>query len=94
MNIAPLHNRVLIEKIEEPSKIGSIFVPEAAKDKPTRGKVVAVGPGIRTTAGDLLPMGVKVGDEVLFGKFAGAELRVDGKPIFICLESDIIGVFA
>ncbi len=92
MNIKPLADRVLIEPIEEKEeKIGSIIIPDTAKEKPQEGKVVAVGPG-RQEDGKVVPLQVKVGDRVLYGKYAGTEIKKDGKEYLIVRESDILAV--
>jgi len=92
MNIKPLADRVLIEPIEQQEeKIGSIIIPDTAKEKPQEGKVIAVGPG-RQEDGKVVPLQVKVGDRVLYGKYAGTEIKKDGKEYLIVRESDILAV--
>ncbi|MFN3605211.1 MAG: co-chaperone GroES [Leptonema sp. (in: bacteria)] len=92
MNIKPLQDRVLIEPIEaKEERIGSIIIPDTAKEKPQEGKVVAVGPG-RQENGKVIPIQVKVGDKVLYGKYAGTEIKKDGKDYLIVRESDILAV--
>jgi len=93
MNFKPLHDRVLVERIEPEDKTaGGIIIPDTAKDKPTEGKVVAVGKGIRGKDGSHLPLDVKPGDRVLFGKWSGTEITLEGKDYLVMKESDIIGV--
>jgi chaperonin GroES len=89
----PLHDRVVVKRIdaEEKSK-GGIIIPDTAKEKPSEGEVVAVGPGGRDEAGKLIPIGVKSGDRVLFGKWSGTEIKLDGEELLIMKESDIMGV--
>jgi chaperonin GroES len=93
MSFRPLHDRVLIRRIDADEKTaGGIIIPDTAKEKPQRGEVIAVGAGIRTDDGKLTPLDVKVGDEVLFGKWSGTEVKVDGEDLLIMKESDILGV--
>lgn len=93
MNIQPLYDRVIIEKlIEDSVRPSGIIIPEQAKERPFVGVVIAVGPGKRTERGDLLPMTLKPGDKVCFGKFAGSELEMDGKKVLLLLETDVFGV--
>ena len=93
MNFRPLHDRVLIESLESEEKTaGGIIIPDTAKEKPQEGKVIAVGPGAKTEDGKVIPMDVKVGDRVLFGKWSGTEVKVNGKEYSIMKESDIMGV--
>ena len=93
MKFRPLHDRVLIESLESEEKTaGGIIIPDTAKEKPQEGKVIAVGPGAKTEDGKTIPMDVKVGDRVLFGKWSGTEVKVDGKEYSIMKESDIMGV--
>ena len=89
----PLHDRVVVKRIdaEEKSK-GGIIIPDTAKEKPSQGQVVAVGPGGRDEAGKLIPIDLKVGDRVLFGKWSGTEVKIDGQDLLIMKESDIMGV--
>jgi chaperonin GroES len=91
----PLHDRVVVKRIdaEEKSK-GGIIIPDTAKEKPQEGQVIAVGPGGRDENGNLVPMGVKAGDRVLFGKWSGTEVKLDGDELLIMKESDIMGVVA
>ena len=95
MKFRPLHDRVLVESLESEEKTaGGIIIPDTAKEKPQEGKVVAVGPGAKSEDGKITPMDVKVGDHVLFGKWSGTEVKVDGKDYSIMKESDIMGVIA
>jgi chaperonin GroES len=91
----PLHDRVVVKRIdaEEKSK-GGIIIPDTAKEKPSQGQVVAVGPGGRDEAGKLIPIDIKSGDKVLFGKWSGTEVVLDGEDLLIMKESDIMGVIA
>lgn len=93
MKFRPLQDRVLVKALdtEERTK-GGIIIPDTAKEKPTQGKVVAVGPGARDDSGKVLPMGVKVGDKVLYGKWSGTEVKVDGEDLLIVKEADIMGI--
>ena len=91
----PLHDRVVVKRIEGEAKSkGGIIIPDTVKEKPSEGEVVAVGPGGRDEAGKLTPMGVKAGDRVLFGKWSGTEVKLDGDELLIMKESDIMGVIA
>ena len=93
MKFRPLQDRVVVKALdgEERTK-GGIIIPDTAKEKPMQGKVVAVGPGARDESGKILPMGVKVGDKVLYGKWSGTEVKIDGDELLIVKESDILGV--
>ena len=94
-NIKPLADRVLIEPVEAETKTASgIIIPDNAKEKPTRGQIVAVGNGTRDEAGKAVPLEVKTGDTVLFGKWGGQEVKIDGEELLIMKESDILGVLA
>ena len=89
----PLHDRVLVRRVEEETKTaGGIIIPDTAKEKPSQGEVIAVGPGGRDEAGKLIPIDIKVGDRVLFGKWSGTEVKIDGQDLLIMKESDIMGV--
>jgi chaperonin GroES len=91
--IRPLHDRVLVEPIEAEEKTkGGIIIPDTAKEKPQQGKVVAAGPGARGEDGKLIALDVKVGDKILYGKWSGTEVKVDGKDLLIMKESDIMGI--
>jgi chaperonin GroES len=93
--LKPLHDRVAIEATEQEEKTaGGIIIPETAKEKPVQGKIIAVGDGAKNEQGNRVPMDVKVGDIVLYGKWSGTEVEVDGKKILIMKESDIMGVLA
>jgi chaperonin GroES len=91
----PLHDRVVVRRIEADNKTaGGIIIPDTAKEKPQEGEIVAVGPGGRDEAGKLVPIEVKTGDRVLFGKWSGTEVKLDGEELLIMKESDIMGVIA
>jgi chaperonin GroES len=93
MNIRPLHDRIIVERLEEETvTAGGLIIPDSAKEKPQQGKVVAVGKGKKTEEGKVIAMDVKVGDKVLFGKYAGNEVKVDGKEYLMMREDDIMGV--
>jgi chaperonin GroES len=95
MNFRPLHDRVLVKAIEQDTKTaGGIIIPDTAKEKPMEGKVIAVGPGSRDETGKLVPLDVKKGDRVLFGKWSGTEVKVNGDDLMIMKESDIMGVIS
>ena len=92
MKFKPLHDRVLIEVLDSSEKTaGGIIIPDTAQEKPQEGKVIAVGGGAKTEDGKIIPMDVKVGDKVLFGKWSGTEVKIDGKEYSIMKESDIMG---
>ncbi len=93
MNIRPLHDRVIVERLEEETKsAGGIIIPDTAKEKPMQGKILAVGAGARDDSGKIIPLDVKVGDVILFGKWSGTEVKLNGKEYLIMKESDIMGV--
>ena len=93
MNFRPLQDRVVVKRVEEESKTaGGIIIPDTAKEKPQEGEVVAVGPGARDDKGELIAMDVKVGDRILFGKWSGTEITLEGQDLLIMKESDILGV--
>jgi chaperonin GroES len=93
MKFRPLHDRVVVRRTEEDTKTaGGIIIPDTAKEKPMQGEVIAVGPGGRDEAGRLVPLDVKKGDRVLFGKWSGTEVKIDGQDLLIMKESDIMGV--
>ncbi len=93
MAFRPLHDRVLVKRLEgEEKSKGGIIIPDTAKEKPQEGEVMAVGPGARDESGKLVPLDVKAGDRVLFGKWSGTEVKVDGEELLIMKESDILGV--
>ena len=89
----PLHDRVVVKRIDAEEKTkGGIIIPDTAKEKPQEGEVIAVGPGARDEAGKLVPIDVKVGDRILFGKWSGTEVKLDGEELLIMKESDIMGI--
>jgi chaperonin GroES len=93
MNFRPLHDRVVVRRVEGESKTaGGIIIPDTAAEKPQQGEILAVGPGAREESGKLIPLDVKKGDKVLFGKWSGTEVKIDGKELLIMKESDIMGV--
>ncbi len=93
MHIRPLHDRVVVRRIEADDKTaGGIIIPDTAKEKPIEGEVVAVGPGARHGQGQLVPMDLKRGDRILFGKWSGTEIKIDGEELVIMKESDVMGV--
>ncbi|MBB3930479.1 chaperonin GroES [Kaistia hirudinis] len=93
MAFRPLHDRVVVRRLEGEEKTkGGIIIPDTAKEKPQEGEVVAVGPGARDEAGKLVPLDVKAGDRILFGKWSGTEVKIDGEDLLIMKESDILGV--
>lgn len=93
MKIRPLHDRVLVERLEAEEKTaGGIIIPDTAKEKPMEGRVVAIGSGARDDSGKIVPLDVAVGDVILFGKWAGTEVKIDGNEYIIMKESDIMGV--
>ena len=93
MNVRPLRDRLLVERVEEQEqKVGGIIIPDTAKEKPQQGKVVAAGNGRVTDEGKLLPLDVKAGDSILFGKYAGTEIKIDGQEYLIMREDDILGI--
>jgi len=95
LKFRPLHDRVVVKRIDAEEKTkGGIIIPDTAKEKPQEGEVIGVGPGGRDETGKLTPMGVKAGDRVLFGKWSGTEVKLDGDELLIMKESDIMGVIA
>jgi chaperonin GroES len=93
MDIRPLHDRIIVERLEEETKTaGGIIIPDTAKEKPQQGKVIAVGKGKKTEDGKVLPLDVKVGDKILFGKYAGTEIKIEGKEYLMMREEDVLGV--
>src|SRR5271169_4916629 len=93
MNFWPLHDRVVVKRIDaEEKSAGGVIIPDTAKEKPSEGEVIAIGPGGRDEAGKLIPIDIKVGDRVLFGKWSGTEVKIDGQELLIMKESDIMGV--
>ena len=92
MAFRPLHDRVLVRRIEEDEKVGSIIIPDSAKEKPQQGEVLAVGNGARGDDNEIVPLDVKAGDKILFGKWSGTEVKIDGEDLLIMKESDILGI--
>jgi chaperonin GroES len=93
MKFRPLHDRIVVKRIDAEEKTaGGIIIPDTAKEKPQQGEVIAVGPGARNEQGQLVPLDVRVGDTVLFGKWSGTEVKIDGEDLLIMKESDIMGV--
>lgn len=93
MNIRPLHDRIVVKRMEEErTSAGGIVIPDSATEKPVRGEVLAVGNGKITDNGEVRPLDVKVGDKVLFGKYAGTEIKVEGEEVLMMREDDILGV--
>jgi len=93
MNLKPLHDRVLVERVSAEDRTkGGIIIPDTAQGKPMEGKVVSAGSGARNEAGQLVPLDVKKGDKILFGKWSGTEVKIDGKELLIMKESDIMGI--
>ncbi len=93
MKFRPLHDRVVVKRIEAEEKTaGGIIIPDTAKEKPSQGEVISVGPGGRDESGKLIPMDVKAGDRVLFGKWSGTEIKINGEDLVVMKESDIMGV--
>jgi chaperonin GroES len=95
MAFRPLHDRVLVKRLEQEERTtGGIIIPDTAKEKPSQGEVISVGPGARGEDGKIVALDVKVGDRILFGKWSGTEVKVDGKDLLIMKESDILGVIS
>ncbi len=93
MKFRPLLDRVLVKRTEEDTKTaGGIIIPDTAKEKPSQGEVIAVGPGARDEQGKTLPMSLKIGDRILFGKWSGTEVKIDGEELLIMKEADVLGV--
>jgi len=93
MNIRPLHDRIVVKRVEEQeNKIGGLFIPDSAKEKPQQGEVVAVGKGKRLDDGKVVPPDVQAGDRILFGKYSGSEITIDGQELLIMREDEILGV--
>src|SRR6187431_2202507 len=94
-NFRPLHDRVVVRRVESEAKTkGGIIIPDTAKEKPQEGEIVAVGSGARDESGKVVPLDVKAGDRILFGKWSGTEVKIDGEDLLIMKESDIMGVVA
>ena len=95
MKFRPLHDRIVVKRIDAEEKTaGGIIIPDTAKEKPSQGEVIAVGPGGRDESGKPIPIDVKVGDRVLFGKWSGTEVKLDGEDVLIMKESDILGIIS
>ncbi|MBO6890580.1 MAG: co-chaperone GroES [Roseibium sp.] len=95
MAFRPLHDRVVVRRVDSEEKTaGGIIIPDTAKEKPQEGEIIAVGTGARKDSGELIPLDVKAGDRVLFGKWSGTEVKIDGEDLLIMKESDIMGVIA
>jgi chaperonin GroES len=95
MTFRPLHDRVVVKRLESEEKTkGGIIIPDTAKEKPQEGEIISVGPGARDETGKLVPLDVKAGDRILFGKWSGTEVKIDGQDLLIMKESDILGVIA
>ena len=93
MKFRPLHDRVVVRRIESEDRTsGGIIIPDTAKEKPQEGEIIAVGPGARDEAGKLVPLDVKAGDRILFGKWSGTEVKIDGEELLIMKESDVMGI--
>ena len=93
MAFRPLHDRILVRRVESEEKTkGGIIIPDTAKEKPQEGEVIAVGPGARNDQGQLQPLDVKVGDRILFGKWSGTEIKINGEDLLIMKESDVMGI--
>jgi chaperonin GroES len=93
MSFRPLHDRILVRRVESEEKTkGGIIIPDTAKEKPQEGEVIAVGPGARNDAGQLQALDVKVGDRILFGKWSGTEIKINGEDLLIMKESDVMGI--
>jgi len=93
MDFRPLHDRILVERIEAETKTaGGIIIPDSAQEKPMQGKVISVGSGNRDETGKLIPLDVKAGDTILFGKWSGTEVKIGGKDLLIMKESDVLGI--
>ena len=92
MKFRPLHDRVLLRRVEQDQKIGGIIIPDSAQEKPMEGEIVAVGSGLRDESGKVTPLDVKAGDFVLFSKWSGTEVTIDGEELLVMKESDIMGI--
>jgi chaperonin GroES len=93
MRFRPLHDRVVVKRVEQEEKTkGGIIIPDTAKEKPQEGEVIAVGPGARNEKGEIVPLDVKAGDRVLFGKWSGTEVKIEGEELLIMKESDLLGI--
>jgi chaperonin GroES len=95
MNIRPLHDRIVVQRVDEEETLASgIIIPDSAKEKPQKGKVIAIGKGKRSDDGKLIPLDVEVGDSILFGKYSGSEIKLDGVEYMIMREDEVLGVFS
>jgi len=92
MAFRPLHDRVLVRRLEEDEKVGSIIIPDTAKEKPSQGEIISVGSGARNETGEIVAPDVKAGDKILFGKWSGTEVKIDGEDLLIMKESDVLGI--
>ncbi|NOZ32449.1 MAG: co-chaperone GroES [Alphaproteobacteria bacterium] len=93
MNFRPLHDRVVVRRVDSDDKSsGGIIIPDTAKEKPSEGEIISAGPGARDESGKIVPLDVKAGDRVLFGKWSGTEVKIDGEDLLIMKESDVMGV--
>ena len=92
MKFRPLHDRVVVRRLEQEKTSGGIIIPDTAKEKPQEGEIIAVGPGARDESGKVQPLDVKAGDRVLFGKWSGTEVKIDGEELIIRKESDVMGI--
>ena len=93
MAFTPLHDRVVVRRVESEEKTsGGLIIPDSAKEKPAEGEIVSIGEGARKDSGELIPMGVKAGQKILFGKWSGTEIKLDGEDLLIMKESDIMGI--
>jgi chaperonin GroES len=93
MKFRPLHDRVVVKRVDEDTKTaGGIIIPDSAQEKPQQGEIIAAGPGARNEEGKIVPLDVKKGDKILFGKWSGTEVKIDGKELLIMKESDIMGI--
>ena len=93
MDIRPLYDRIVVKRLEEKeTKVGGLFIPDSAKEKPQEGEVVAVGKGKRLEDGKVIPLDVKVGDKILFGKYSGSEIKLDGNELLIMREDEVLGI--
>jgi len=93
MNIRPLHDRIVVKRVEEDeTKVGGLFIPDSAKEKPQKGEVVAVGKGKRSEDGKLIPLDLQAGDKILFGKYSGSDIKIDGVEYLIMREDEVLGV--
>ena len=95
MNIRPLHDRIVVKRIEDQeTKIGGLYIPDSAKEKPQEGEVIAVGKGKSNDEGKVFPLDVKAGDRILFGKYSGTEVKIDGEELIIMREEEVLGILA